>query len=45
MKTKHLYKSKIVEHGAHGLGLGTRSEVEGWVDEFVEFWNEHGGEK
>ena len=29
---------KYVEHGLHGLGLGTGSEAEGWLEEAVAFW-------
>lgn len=31
---------KTVLHGPHGLGLGTGSEAEGWLEEAVEFWKE-----
>lgn len=32
------FKTKSVEHGFHGLGLGNGSEAQGWLDESVAFW-------
>lgn len=32
---------KRVTKGGHGLGLGTGSEAEGWVEEAVNFWIKH----
>lgn len=29
---------KCVKHGLHGLGLGTGSEAQGWLEEAVAFW-------
>lgn len=37
-KNNILHIAKSVEHGGHGLGLGSGSEAEGWLDEAVEFW-------
>lgn len=42
MKKKGMiYRKKIVEHGRHGLGLGTGSEAEGWVEEALGFWKDY----
>lgn len=36
------YQAKSVKRGEHGLGLGSGSEAEGWLDEAVKFWQSLG---
>lgn len=37
------YRAKIGKTGDHGYGLGTGLEVEGWLDEAVQFWDKQTG--
>lgn len=34
------HKLKLGKVGGHGIGEGRGSDVEGWIDEAVEFWRE-----
>lgn len=36
---------KCVKHGLHGLGLGTGSEAQGWLEEAVAFWKNQNKEQ
>jgi dipeptidyl aminopeptidase/acylaminoacyl peptidase len=33
------FRLKAVKHGAHGLGVASGTDAEGWIDEAVSFWN------
>lgn len=38
------HRCRFPAHGGHGIGLGLGTDAEGWLDQAVDFWQEHRGD-